>query len=423
MNGNYLYEGADEYLARYLTGSTRAEKLLGFQMLQNAVVLPHLTLENGAWGGGIVTAEGDYLENTAVHNKSGCAYAVDDEQVENADETVIYLGMFNGVWGHCITDNIRRCWFLMTDEYARKYSNAKFIYIPIIGFKMHSNFLKLLNILGIKEEQLIPVTKATRFANIVLPDESFFTEDGDTRLFTKEYVDTIDRIVDYANSRKTETGIEKVYLTFSKSPKMTGEEALERFFQKNGYAIIDFGQIGLDEQLNILINCRYLAGTLGSNMHNAVFCNEGTNVILIPRSYYIPGYQAAINEARKLNAVFIDSTLSDGVENTKPYMGPFFSYVSRELKSYFGDSSRITSREALDSLRSYYHYKADSRFTGGRCDRTAPAYYEARVKEQIKEWEELARGEKGCRSIRYLETVKLYRNILVRRIKALTRTN
>lgn len=109
----------------------------------------------GTLGGGIVDESGMYLENTSIHTKAGLGYDYSDVNVRESTETVIYMGMMVNIWGHCLTDNIRRMWFLLTDEYKDKFSNYKVIYIPMDNFEFGMNFQMLLSILGVDFRQFV----------------------------------------------------------------------------------------------------------------------------------------------------------------------------------------------------------------------------------------------------------------------------
>ena len=73
---------------------------------------------------------------------------------------------------------------------------------------------KLLEILGVCPDDLLPVTKITQYGTIILPDECFFTPDGDLRYFTSQYRDMIDRIRDYAVEHRKPTPYKRfIFLT------------------------------------------------------------------------------------------------------------------------------------------------------------------------------------------------------------------
>ncbi len=324
-----------------------SDKKLSFSIYKNATVLPYKKIEPAAVGGGVVTNKGEYLENTALHTKNGVGYDVLYKK-ESSDK-IIYLGMFAGVWGHCITDNLRRLWFLKSKYYKENFINYKLVYIAFPGFEFNDNFKTLLDIIGIDCSKFILINEVTEYDEILIPDESFYTLDGSARFFTKEYRSMINEIRQYGLNNQKETSYDKVYFTYSKCSgyKQIGEYKLEHFFRKQGYKIIAPEQFSFKEQLNILVSCKFFASTIGSCSHNIMFMQDGAQVILIPRANYLTGYQLAIDEVSDLNINYIDSSLSLLVDKNCPCNGPFYYYISDKLYNFFEKSTKD----------SYFSYK------------------------------------------------------------------
>lgn len=106
INTDYLYNPKAAKI--YLRKKRFVDKKAGFQILENATVLPHLTkfpdTEKTLWAGfgGLVDKEGTPVEMsppTAIYPPS---------EVQKVSEPTIFLGMFPGGWGHCITYDLSR---------------------------------------------------------------------------------------------------------------------------------------------------------------------------------------------------------------------------------------------------------------------------------------------------------------------------
>lgn len=94
----------------------------------------------------------------------------------------------------------------------------------------------------------------------------------------------------------------------------------------------------LNQHFNIdFYNCDSFASTIGSCSHNCIFMKENTNLYLIPRAYYLTGYQETLNQVNRLNVTYIDSSVSIYTNSNAPWNGPFYYYVSRNLKECFHD--------------------------------------------------------------------------------------
>lgn len=319
----------------------KVEKELGFKVYSNSTILPCVELQNGESGGGIIDANGNFIKESTVHNGSHVSYHVDSNEIQYSDETVIYFGMLIGIWGHCISDCIKRAWFFYSKEYKEKYKNAKIIYIAPQG-SLHNNFVDLLRRLDINIDDFVEVKEVTRFKEIIIPDSSFFLDDEGIEHFTNEYKLCIDKIKDEYRKQPNEVN-KKVYYSHRDVRGFNndiGEKKLEEFFIKNGFDIIHPERLKLSEQLELLSKCAVFAASDGSSSHNSIFLPENAEVIIIPRSPYLTFHQLALNELYESQKIYyIDATLSILCKGNRPTRGPFFYYVSEMLIEHIENRS------------------------------------------------------------------------------------
>ncbi len=352
-NYDYLYK--KEYYGESLYKMYEVKKELGYEVIKNGVILPYKPTAQGP-GGGILRGSGEFIGSASLHNCCGSGYEFSKIE-RHIESTVIYLGMFHDVWGHCLTDNIRRLWFLRSSAYIEKFSKCKLVFVPMESFAFGESNRKLLEILGFCPDDFLPVTKITQYSTIILPDESFFTPDGDLRYFTPEYRRMIDKVRDYALEHKKPTAGKKIYFSYRNYThfKQFGEERLERYFCSKGYNVLYPEKMTFEEQLNALINCDSFASTIGSCAHNILFLRDHTNVILIPRANYLTGYQLALDQVHELNITYIDSTLSLFAARF-PWEGPFYYFVSSGLMDYFKDSRKKDRRYWIENFKGFRLY-------------------------------------------------------------------
>ncbi len=345
---NYEYLYNKEYYHDILYHDLFVNKELSYSIIENGTILPFKRVEEGnGLGGGIIDDKGNFINSTSLHNEFGTSYHFD--KVEKSQKlTVIYLGMFHSIWGHCLTDNIRRLWFLKTDSYRKQFKDCPLVFIPLGKFKFQENFQQLLEILGIDCKRFIPITEITQYERIILPDECFFTPDGGMRYFTSEYRKMMDLIREYGLEHRKPIPYKKVYFSYAnyKKFKQIGEDRIEEYFKGKGFTVITPEKISFKEQLNILVNCESFASTIGSCSHNIVFLRDNTEVILIPRANYLTGYQLALDQVHNLNITYVDSTLSL-LAAKAPWDGPFYYFISKQLMHYFN--------EEIDKGFSYWH--------------------------------------------------------------------
>lgn len=309
------------------------EKKLGYSIYNNATLLPCVDLPSGKSGGGIIDSNGNFLKESTVHNGSHIPYQVNSKDIHYSDETVIFFGMLIGIWGHCISDCIKRAWFFDTDIFKEKYKDVKVVYVAPKG-TLHGNFVDLLKKLNIEIENFTEIKNITKFKKIIVPDSSFFLDDFGIEHFTCEYRFCIDKIKRTYIKQKEEVN-KKIYYSHRDVRGFNndiGEQKLERFFQKNGFEIIHPEKMNLDAQLDLLSTCSVFASSDGSTSHNSIFLPETAEVIIIPRSPYLTFHQLALNELYGLQNIFyIDASLSILCKGDRPTRGPFFYYVSEKL--------------------------------------------------------------------------------------------
>ena len=261
--------------------------------------------------------------------------------------------MFYNVWGHIITDNIRRLWFLKSEDFNREFKGCPIVYIPWSFHREASekNFYRLLEILGINIEICQPITQPVQFDKIILPDESFTSA-----YFANEYRETIDRIRDFALKNRTSTSSKKIYFFHGKAQH--NEERLAEYFKSKGYEIIRPEKLTLDEQLNLLINCESFASTLGSCAHNCIFLRDDTEVILILRSAKrFTSYQQTLDQVHPLNIHYLDATFSIFRLSNHDYC----YVISEQLKRFFGEKWNGYEEE---DFKTFLQYVKDSMLMG-----------------------------------------------------------
>ena len=250
---------------------------------------------------------------------------------------------------------MRLLWFLRSKEYKEKYLECSVICFYESEKLLSSNYKRLLEIMGINFSRLTPITKLTKYKQIILPDECFFMRKNGARYFTSEYVGMFDAVRDFATANARPTKSDKVYFSYSryKKSRIFGEDKLEKYFASKGYDIIYPETLSLDEQLNILINAKSFASTVGSCSHNTLFLRDDTEVILIPRSCGINPYQTALNYVHRLNVHYVDSSFSI-FSGRKGAEAALLYFVSSKLRAFFHDDDTSCIIDTSD-FRKYTH--------------------------------------------------------------------
>lgn len=135
--------------------------------------------------------------------------------------------MFYPVWGHVLTDDIRRMWFLKSDIFKKEFKNCPLVYVSWRGrpLENYPNFKRLLEIMEVDANKFQAIEQPTQFDKIIFPDDSFTA----TFKFTKEYVETIDYLRNFAVKNQTPVSSKKIYYFYGRS--QIGEERLADYFK------------------------------------------------------------------------------------------------------------------------------------------------------------------------------------------------
>ena len=141
-NYDYLYN--KEYYGGELTADHRAEKEMGWRVFPSGTVLPYAHV-NGEICGGLLDEQGRYIDGSGLHRGMGHGYGYSPEETSDCDEDVVLLGIWPGVWGHCLTDNISRLWLLRDEDFMKRYGKMRFLYIPMDNNPLGRNFREILS--------------------------------------------------------------------------------------------------------------------------------------------------------------------------------------------------------------------------------------------------------------------------------------
>lgn len=356
MIDTYIDDILKEETLRLNSIDYHSDEVLSCHEISNGILLPYKGDMNGKTSGGVVESDGGYVDLSGLHENHGCGYSVTSNDIVKKGKNAIYLGVWFPIWGHCITDNIKKLWFLKTPE-AQQLINggADLVYIVMMNdrFKLPKSFIDLLQCLKIDISQLKQITSPTQYDSIYIPDNSLIRK-GEDIFYTKEFLETRNDILANLSKCKTST-YDKIYFSRSrlKNGKQDfGEKRVEDVFRYLGFKIIYPEKKSFAEQVALLQGCSHFAATEGSTSHNSLFCKRGTKVTILRKASYINEYQFLINSMCSLNVIYVDSHLSIFVDENRVWNGPFFLYVNNNLLRY-ADIPLIFNNFSLASLKKY----------------------------------------------------------------------
>lgn len=314
----------DSFNKKYLI-----DEPLSYKCMDDAIVAKH----------GICNDDNDNDSSAITHYVSG---------------NYIYLGEWLSIWGHCITDNLKKLWAIKRVREDNPEKEYKLCAAKITNAKFSHNFKELISKLGINFDEILFVEQPTKFECLTVPDDSMIVI-GDSRYYYQEFAEIANTIRDTIPVDNSVP--DKIYFSRTKiknNHRDYGEKEVEETFRELGYTILYPELLDLDTQLRLLRNCKYFACTEGSIAHNVIFCGDGVNIVIVRKVCGLISYQFTLNEIRKAKTIYIDTFLT-------PYFmgdfwnGPFLLCRRDNLLNFAKEQSGLVLRPHL-SKRAFVRY-------------------------------------------------------------------
>lgn len=318
------------------------ERRLGWRRIQGGVI------SSGRQSSGVFK-DGKLVPGTRLHRQNaGEPIPPNDLDVKFIDKDVLFIGVFNTCWGHCITDSLKHLWFVLK-KIPDEYQFLPKVYCTLaVGERLPRNLLEMLSLLGIDLQSAARVDNATRFRSVVVPDECFFTlekPEPEIRCATPEYGAIIDFLINAAGVRDTPSNSRKIYFSTSCFKSWDyGSGSLDKSFLAAGFEVVHPEELSFVEMLRLLGEASVFASTEGSCAHNSVFLRKGTRVIILRKLREMYWHQLAINRIRELSVTYVDSFISSRLlmyDVNAPKSGPFFVWTNRWLASLLSIRSKF----------------------------------------------------------------------------------
>ena len=311
------------------------------QEIQEGIILPPKLVKktrDGVYAGGVCDKELQFVAgferdvNRVINLTCIGSYEVKQDELEYKDISVIFGGVFIKFFGHFLSECMSRLWWILENESASSMPIAILSLNGEVGF--WNGWFELL---GIDKTRILFVDKPMQFKQIIIP--------GQTVRLWSDYLGKYTLVYDFLRDRVLANKYSKIYLTRTKLEKQDGinEQYFEDFFEKRGYKIIAPEKYNLEEQISFLSGAQEVVCTEGTLSHLALFCQEGTKLIILRRvedSILVP--QFIVNQARKLRVTYIDVTF-----NFLPvkHTGGVFLYGPTKNFKLFLDANKMDYRK------------------------------------------------------------------------------
>ena len=243
----------------------RIDRPMEIRELPRAVILPQKQVDNGPrWGLGGVCREDGSFEPLSYYDGGwathGGSYEWQDE--EYVDRDVVYFGTYFNHWGHFLIDLMGRLWYFAQGK-------GKGLKLAYLGEEEpRGNFLELFQLLGIQQEDLLHITRPTRFRKVIVPE--FCCKSCEW--YSNEYRGIFDAMIRQVEQEDYEPenlkDIAKVYFTrtsFAKAKATEfGEDLIVRWMQANDFIPIAPETLSVRDQIYVWNRAREIACLDGS---------------------------------------------------------------------------------------------------------------------------------------------------------------
>lgn len=340
--------------------------------------------------GEILTDTGDIVPDVCSGSIYNQKWTIDLPKEFEEKNEVIYLGAVNPCWGHYITDGISKLWCVDSPEFLGLVERG----VPVVFVsewmcvdRMGGAWRHLVDLLGGASIDIVPLTAITKFKKIYIPTNSI-QHSANGRFYTESFTKLVCKLKDAAlNGAVFSKVYDKIYLSRTKLSNgghtEFGEKQLENAFKRVGYHVVYPEQLTFEEQVWLLHHAKSVVGTMGSISHNFMFCQPGTEVIILRKAWYTNDFQYVINQVANLNVTYIDCNLSVFIdENTNG--GPFFLYINENVQRFFADRYNISLQNGFNR-RLFGEYALLCMQRGNFKERNvAPIYYYDKMYEELK---------------------------------------
>ena len=241
---------------------------------RGGIVLPcaRASLTEYRFNGGVVAADGTFVESSALHEQPCAVGGAYHAEPEKCGYGVIYIGFLLFMWGHQLTDSLKKLWFLHTPEgkaMLERGGKVEYVSMDIAPFPERER--EIWRLAGYDCSGWLHITTPTKFAEVVVPGNSFVAKPDETRLYFPLFVAEITRIKESAKAEAIRRGEDRlpapkrIYLTRTRlnDGKDFNERQVERLFERRGFTVVAPERLLVSRQIWLMMNCGTLAATEG----------------------------------------------------------------------------------------------------------------------------------------------------------------
>jgi len=319
----------------YFRRHTRGQHMLDRPVIEQ--VAGGIVANEHSHGFGVFTADGEFVKSSRQFRKNNSQFvpSPDLENIPFVDRNVVFVGNVYPQFGHFLLEHMNRAWAFLDPRY--KDMTAVLInnqdVNPVPGY-----MYELLEMLGVRRENILILDRTTRFRNVYVPTQGFNLPVWSCEQFGAIY----DRIGQNVGADTDGQKWNKIYVSRARLARNAtyGEDKVQKIFEKNGYHVIYPETMPLRCQIEIVRGADVLAGCAGTALHLALFMAPGGTVIQIKRNRLYKcnaDTQNLINDTKGLRGMFIagsvEKSRTDHGSNAPQIIG-----VTKYMRRFFDEN-------------------------------------------------------------------------------------
>lgn len=315
---------------------------------KNATILPVHKIDQFGWNGrgGVLDENGHCVDISAVECCVHPSNPATPPCAQVRDEKVVYCGYLIRHWGHFLVEGVARLWyFLENDPTVDKY-----VFVLDEGEvrEAEGNYKEFFTLLKIWDK-LEFINEPTTYREVIVPDLAFRR----FGFYSPKFLDIFNAVADNVTSQPMKTP-KKIYMSRSLLSKHKdvefGFEALDNFFEKNGYTVLYPEKVPLSQMIQYIRNADTVATVSGSLPQNMLFAKQGQRLVILERCAIIDDWQPSVNRIKELQTTYIDANIP---LYTVPMTGPFIMGYQDIVERYARDNGLVPP-DARFLTRNYF---------------------------------------------------------------------
>lgn len=348
-----MYTLDDRYLRPKKAAAMRRQHVVPYECLnspalwqgKNATILPVRKTDPLGWFGcgGVQDENGSCVDISAVE----CCVRPNPAPETGIfrDEKVVYCGYMIHHWGHFLVEGVARLWYFLEND----ASVDKYVFAVDEGEEpeIRGNYKEFFVLLGVWDK-LEFINQPTTYREVIVPDLAFRRFGA----YSPKYLDIFNAVAE--NVPPCGDTPRKIYMSRSMLPKHKdvefGFEALDDFFQKNGYTVVYPERVPLTQMIQYIRCADTVATVSGSLPQNMLFGKQGQKLTIVERCAIIDDWQPPVNRIKELQVTYIDANIPI---YTVPMTGPFIMGYNDIARRYAADNHMVPP-DARFCTKSYF---------------------------------------------------------------------